>query len=1430
MGGGKNQTSAQQVTIPPDVLARYNSVNAQAQQAASQPFQQYSSDPNAFVAPLTPTQQAGISNTNMAAGQAQPYFNAATQQLTGAQQAATPFVYGAAQGTQEALQQGTAANQQAAGLYGTGLAAGAPLIAASGAAANAAPITGQTIGQYMDPYLQSVVGQTAALQNQQNQQAMAGQTGNAIQQGAFGGDRAGIAAANLQGQQNLATGNLLSGLLSQGYGQALSTAQQQQGVNLGAQQANLARLGQAGQGLAGLYGSTAAGLGGLGQQQYAQGAGAAQQQAALGQQLYGMGAGTSQALAGLGAGAQGAALQGAQAQLAAGQAAQQTQQAGQTALYNQFLQQQSYPFQVSQFLANIAEGTGALSGSTTTTSQPGGFFSDERLKENIEPIGETFDGQKVYSYNYKGEKHKQIGLIAQDVEKKHPHAVGSHSGYKTVDYGKATEAAADRGHFYRGGLVPSSEGGAVTPAHLGEGFAGGGSPALPNATDMAALLAAQAQMFGPFSQGGLYGGESMGVPGGGSGRVPAANLPVSHLAVAGGLPKQGPSALEQASQIADVATKSKDAWDKIKAKDPAPAPAPATAPETNPNDIISLSTSGVAGDNNHYAEGGMPYSQQTGPGLNIPDDQKEAPKLMTASGGLGKPQSGLSEVAGVAGDIGKIASLATMFSDKRLKENIKKIGKTYDGQNIYSYNYKGDHSQQIGLLAQDVEKRHPHAVGLANGYKTVDYDKATAHAADRGHFYSGGVAGGRHGYAVDGTVDDTFPAADFGGPDDQESTANILMRRHATTTAPPMPDIAPPSSPQAQLPNYDVQDYVDRGLLARSQNAPLERPPEPTGVKPPEMPRVQGQYTMPSEREAHGVLNNLSDAYLRMGDAAMQHAQDPHASRIMKYAVDPLTFGLTRGLSTFPASLNALFSESGTPFYPQSASDAGKTHSFDTENSKRYVMGSDPTAEARLVGRKPGVASAAPSQVAPTSGGLVPPSKNMGPPLPTAGANQPTQEDITGYAEHGAPYINYGHGPVQTGVLPAVSPTSAGVGAEQPGFFDRLGNAITPEKGGFLDRMTETRNLIPLLSGVAAMGTAPTRNWGVALASGLGAGAKSYMGTQEKLADIGQTKAQTRGEQISATTADVALAQKLITLEAMGLIKRDPRGPISDAFDNHYSRVNASPSAPSYTGGNYKYITPPIASALDVGKRNYIINSGAGGSFNQDAIRQSNALADQIDRNASESADNVINSRTQASALFSPERKGPLQQGALAPIFSRPIALWNASVGAANKDLVISGLGDTQIADKIAMGRALAMASASGERALGALEGIRSTVPNSGMDPDAAATLVASSMATDAKAMDEGNIINEARRQSPGGNFMMQPVHSAFRNDENYSPQKYNQMKGAIKSVLLNPNFHTLSMKLDDPQTHNGAVNTINAIGEAHGVKNLSRAFTGRVE
>ena len=48
-------------------------------------------------------------------------------------------------------------------------------------------------------------------------------------------------------------------------------------------------------------------------------------------------------------------------------------------------------------------------------------------------------------------------------------------GYKAVDYDAATKDAEHKGHFASGGLVPESMGGHVTPEHMGEGFADGGS-------------------------------------------------------------------------------------------------------------------------------------------------------------------------------------------------------------------------------------------------------------------------------------------------------------------------------------------------------------------------------------------------------------------------------------------------------------------------------------------------------------------------------------------------------------------------------------------------------------------------------------------------------------------------------------------------------------------------------------------------------------------------------------------------------------------------------------------------------------------------------------------------------------------------------------------------------------------------------------------
>lgn len=91
--------------------------------------------------------------------------------------------------------------------------------------------------------------------------------------------------------------------------------------------------------------------------------------------------------------------------------------------------------------SNIMGTAGALYGKAS-----GGFlgsFSDKRLKENLKPVGKLNNGLKVYVGNYKKETgldtRPQLFLLAQEVKKKRPEAVGMKFGALTVNYKKATK-------------------------------------------------------------------------------------------------------------------------------------------------------------------------------------------------------------------------------------------------------------------------------------------------------------------------------------------------------------------------------------------------------------------------------------------------------------------------------------------------------------------------------------------------------------------------------------------------------------------------------------------------------------------------------------------------------------------------------------------------------------------------------------------------------------------------------------------------------------------------------------------------------------------------------------------------------------------------------------------------------------------------------
>jgi hypothetical protein len=86
---------------------------------------------------------------------------------------------------------------------------------------------------------------------------------------------------------------------------------------------------------------------------------------------------------------------------------------------------------------------GGLLGGVGSALSGGGLsaligLSDRRAKEDIEEVG-SVDGFPLYRFRYKGTPERHVGLIAQDVEKRMPRAVGEVGGVKFIDYGAVIE-------------------------------------------------------------------------------------------------------------------------------------------------------------------------------------------------------------------------------------------------------------------------------------------------------------------------------------------------------------------------------------------------------------------------------------------------------------------------------------------------------------------------------------------------------------------------------------------------------------------------------------------------------------------------------------------------------------------------------------------------------------------------------------------------------------------------------------------------------------------------------------------------------------------------------------------------------------------------------------------------------------------------------
>ena len=256
--GAKNQTSTATSAPNPAAMSAYTDILNKAQTLGNSPYTPYGGE---LVPGVNAQQTTGINNINSSAGIAQPYI------------------------------------QQAAGL----------------ATAASTPLTAAQIQQYQSPYTQSVVNATQAQFNNQNAQQLQGVKGNAIAQGALGGNREAVAEAETTNQQQLAQAPVIAGLENQGYQTGLNTA-------LAEQQAQ------------------------------AQGA---------------------YSLGNLGVSGQNAALTGANAQVGAGNLQYGVSSAADQAAYGQFQNQQAFPYQQLQWQAGIDTGVGSNLGGTTTTTSPG---------------------------------------------------------------------------------------------------------------------------------------------------------------------------------------------------------------------------------------------------------------------------------------------------------------------------------------------------------------------------------------------------------------------------------------------------------------------------------------------------------------------------------------------------------------------------------------------------------------------------------------------------------------------------------------------------------------------------------------------------------------------------------------------------------------------------------------------------------------------------------------------------------------------------------------------------------------------------------------------------------------------------------------------------------------------------------------------------
>jgi len=131
-------------------------------------------------------------------------------------------------------------------------------------------------------------------------------------------------------------------------------------------------------------------------------------------------------------------------------------------------------------------------------------------------------------------------------------------------------------------------------------------------------------------------------------------------------------------------------------------------------------------------------NRKEGFGLSLVKGMVDAPSSIgVAMGGMGRGSTGSNAGKGGAAGAtagggaakgaakgGGMTKLFSLFSDSKLKRNIKKIGMDVRGFGIYSWSYLWDNETHTGVMADEVKDIIPDAVSEhSSGYLMVDYSK-----------------------------------------------------------------------------------------------------------------------------------------------------------------------------------------------------------------------------------------------------------------------------------------------------------------------------------------------------------------------------------------------------------------------------------------------------------------------------------------------------------------------------------------------------------------------------------------------------------------------------------------------------------------------------------------------------------------------------------